>query len=478
MLSDQLRDILNHLSFLWFEISLILGAMVVLIGGMISKKPLIAKVLYVLALLVALIGTGIREESTLILSDFLVFDSLTDVLKLFFAGLSIWIVFFQGVVDRRSEFYFILLAIIAGCTFMLSANHLLIIYLAVELTSFGSYLITNFNFQKRSFEAGMKYLIFGGVSSAFALYGASLIYGFTGTLVLSDMTFNSVSTPALLNFGVVTFIGGLLFKISLVPFHIWTPSAYEEAPTEALPILSTLPKVAALVLLHRFLITIDFYSTNWLVSMVGVIGMATIVLGTLGALRQVQAKRLVGYGAIAHSGFLLAPLLIPGAIGVEAFLWYSIIYGFMNLAVFYFIGIYEQQGIVEIADFAGLGRKEAYLGSLLVIVMIALIGLPPTAGFTAKFYLFTAIWSWYQEIRDPMLLSYLSIAVLSIVMSLVFYLKIPYFYFLKESARQKPVETELYHRIIATILTGLLLWFFFRPDLLNKIAESINFISW
>ena len=475
---DQLSDILDHLSLMSYEVVLMMGALIVLVGGLVTKKTLIARVLFVATLLATLLASVVRQEPEMIFYDALILDALGDIFKLLFSGLAIWIVFFPGAQKRNSEFYFLILAMMVGSVFMLSASNLLIIYLAVELTSFASYILTNFNFSRKGFEAGIKYLLFGGVSSAIALYGASLVYGISGSLTLSEMNTGGLSGNPLFNFGLLTFVGGLFFKASLVPFHIWTPSTYQEAPTEAVAILSTVPKIGAFVLLHRIFDVFDLQDFDWLRLIVMVVGIATIALGTLGALQQNNHKRLIAYGAIAHSGFLLAPLLIPGHSGLNAFTYYSIIYGVMNLAVFYLLDLYESKGISTLEDMTGLGRKESYLGGLLVLVLIALIGLPPTAGFTAKISLFSAMWEWFQMTVDPMLAIFFGTAVISVVFSLFFYLRIPYYYFFKETEELPTIKSDFVQRFLATIFTGVLLWIFFTPQILNNIAESIKFIAW
>ena len=478
MLKDQLQDILQDLDLLGFEVSLIAGSLLILIAGLITRRLLVIQFIFVGVLLTGIFLLDLRPLRASGFGDVLVFDALGDLFKLVFGVSAVWIVFFPTVKGRSSEFYFLILSVLVGSVFMLSANHLLVIFLAVELTSFASYILTNFNFRKQSFEAGMKYLLFGGVSAAIALYGMSFIYGYTGTLLLSDMDFSVLNTAPLLTFGLFAFIGGLLFKVSLVPFHIWVPTAYEEAPAEAVAVLSTIPKIGAFVLLHRIFTTVDLMAADWLLVAVQCLGMITIVLGTLGAIRQTNARRMIAYGAIAHSGFLLIPLLIPGSLGVSAFVWYSIIYTLMNWSVFYLLSIFEVQGIREVWQFRGLGKQQVYLGALIVVIMIALTGLPPTAGFTAKFYVFSAMWTWYQEAGDPLMMAYFATAVLSVVLSLFFYLKIPYWYFLKDGENSSVFSCDISNYLLATIFTGLVLWFFFSPELLNNIAESINFIDW
>ncbi|RED91887.1 NADH-quinone oxidoreductase subunit N [Marinoscillum furvescens] len=478
VLKDQLSHIIESLSQVGFEMVLIGGSLLLLLLGLIAKRSLVSQIVYVLVLVLAMTLVPLPTDLGVWFGGALAVQELTWLFRLVFSFLGVWVVFYPTANRHPFEYYFLLLAVIAGSAFMLSAQHLLVIYLAIELTSFASYLLTNFNFEKRSFEAGIKYLIFGGTASALALYGASLIYGFTGTLLVSEMDFALVQNPALLNVGLLLFIGAMLFKVSLVPFHIWVPTTYQVAPTSAVAILSVIPKIAGFVLLHRVLLAVDVHTQYWLYVVIVAVGMATIVIGTLGALRQTNIKRMIAYGAIAHSGFLLGALLIPGETGVVAFAWYALAYGIINLVAFYMVSVLEDRQLLDVKDLAGLSRTEGYFGGLITIVMVALIGLPPTVGFTIKFYLFTALWGWYQTVVDPWIMGYLVVALMSVVFSLFFYLKVPYFIFLKESDGDVQSVTNPGQRVIATIFTLVLLWLFISPDILNNIADNIKSIAW
>ncbi len=478
MLTNQLNEILDGLGLLTYELVLAAGALLVLIIGVLSKKIWLSKVAFTLTLLVSLWWMPSISDTIQLFDGSLVLDGLGVVMKWLFSLLAIWIVFFPNSRSHPPEFYFLILSILLGSSLMLSANHLLVVYLVVELTSFSAYILTNFNFKKQSFEAGMKYLIFGGISSALALYGASLIYGFTGTLSFGLMDFELMAQPALLNVGIILFIGAILFKVSVVPFHIWVPATYQESPTDAVLILSVIPKIAGFVLLHRVISLVQIQDTYWLYVLMAVLGSVTVVFGALGAIRQTNLKRLIAYGAISHSGYLLAALLVPFEEGVTAFVWYAIIYAIMNLAIFYFISVWEVNGRKELSDLSGMYISEILLSVLVIIPIIALIGLPPTAGFTAKFYLFTILWNWYQEISDVAILSYLIVLILTVVVSLFLYLKIPFYIFLKEATAPKIDKSKTSQKILATIFSLALLWVFLRPEILNKIAEQINSINW
>jgi NADH-quinone oxidoreductase subunit N len=476
MLKGKLEQIIDQLAALQMEMALISGALLLLLIGLITKKNTLVRAVFCLILLLGFYLNPLFTGEETILSNTLAVGRMESLIKGFLIVFTIGIVFFANAKRQTSEFYFLILSIVIGSVFMVSANHLLVVYIAIELTSFTSYIISNFNFQKRSFEAGLKYLLFGGVSSAIMLYGISILYGMSGSLFLDQMNF--AQNGAFISIGIVALLGGLFFKLSLFPFHIWTPAVYEEAPTDAVAVLSIVPKIAGFVLLHRILQAFDLSLFTWIVPLVAVFGMITIVVGTLGALGQKNIKRLMAYGAIAHSGLILSSLLLQGDAGSSAFVWYVFIYAIMNLALFYIVSVFEEQGITTIEDFKGLGKKQPFFGVLILLLMISLVGLPPMAGFTAKFYLFTALWLDYQVFSDPYILAYLVLGVLSVVFALFYYLNIPYYYFIHSSDSENNLTIEFLPKLIATILVAALFWFFLNPQLLNNIISTFNTVEW
>ena len=221
---------------------------------------------------------------------------------------------------------------------------------------------------------------------------------------------------------------------------------------------SIVPKLAGLVLLKNVLI-----SLGWGHELILTLGILTIVVGTLGAMKQTNVRRLISYGAIAHTGFLLPFVVLD--ISADLFIWYSVIYALMNIGIFYLVGQFERQGVSNLDSFAGLGKSKPALGILMTVVLVALIGLPPTAGFTAKWFLFSSIWSFYQANGDLVLLTYLIVAVFATAVALFYYLRIPYFMFLKsgETELTKPsLKVYLISGVVALLLLGL----FFAPSLL------------
>ncbi len=473
MLIDQLQDILNSFHLLAPELTLMGGSILLLLVGLITKKSIWISGTFGIVLLVALVFSAGVGDGGLYFSDSIVIGPLEGLVRMLLIASCIWIVFFPNGTNRSMEFYFLIIGVLVGSLFLTISNNLLLIYVVLELTSFSSYLLTNFSFKRKSFEAGLKYLLFGGVSSAAMLYGMSLLYGLSGTLTLSEWSF--LAGDILAGLAAVLVLVGLFFKTGIVPFHIWTPSTYEQAPTEAVAILSIVPKIAGFVLLHRVVSSLAF---PWMEHLILVAGMATILVGTLGALNQRHVKRLMAYGAIAHSGFFVACLIPNGEVGVVSFVWYALVYAIMNVALFYLVAVLERDELIYIEDFKGLGRRHPFFLCLFLVVLLSLIGLPPTAGFSIKFYLFSALWTEFQSGGDVLIVVYVCVAALSIVFSLFYYLKIPFHSFISVGDSGKSFKPDLFAGFLATISAMSLLGFFFRPEILNKIADHIKFIAW
>ena len=193
------------------------------------------------------------------------------------------------------------------------------------------------------------------------------------------------------------------------------------------------------------------------------LGIFTIVIGTLGTLKQTNVRRLISYGSIAYTGFLLPFAVLE--ISTDLFIWYAIIYALMNAGIFYAIGQFEKRGIFELSDYAGLGKSVPVMGVLMTVVLVALIGLPPTAGFTAKWFLFSSLWNSYQLGSDPFLLTYLLIGVFATAVALFYYLRVPYYMFLK-SGESKIENPPVFVYSILSLIAILLLGFFFAPGML------------
>src|SRR5207244_1480120 len=296
----------------------------------------------------------------------------------------------------RFEFPVLVLLATAGMMVMISANDLITLYLGLELQSLALYVVASFDRDSvRSTEAGLKYFVLGALASGMLLYGASLIYCFTGTISFANLAglFGGGAKPSAgLIIGMVFVAVGLAFKCSAVPFHMWTPDVYEGAPTPVTAFFSVAPKIAAVALFVRFLVEpFGGLLVEWR-QIIVFLSVASMVLGAVAAIAQQNIKRLMAYSSIGHVGYALIGLAAASPAGIRGILVYMAIYLFMNLGTWTVILCMRQDGqmLERIDDLSGLGRTQPGLALALGIFMFALAGIPPTAGFFGKLYIFLA----------------------------------------------------------------------------------------
>lgn len=392
------------------------------------------------------------------------------------------------------EYYTLLFGLLLGSLLLVMANHLLMVYLSIEFISITSYLLVNFNFTKCSGEGGLKYLLFGAVSSGIMLYGISLVYGISGSFAFSDPQFweglqNGPFIWTLLA-GMLIF-GGFLFKISTVPFHLWAPDIYQSGPTPIIAFFSVVPKAAGIVVLIRFLQTlpggewvfINDYIT-WQ-NILALVAMASMLVGNLAAIWQDNAKRMMAYSSIAHAGVLVAGVLCYSELGIQSVLFYAAIYLLMNFGAFIIINHLNRiTGYENISEYKGMGFRLPFAGVLVIIVMIALTGLPPTAGFTGKLFVFTAVWENYQASGNDLMFVLVLTGLANTVISLFYYLKIPYYMFFKNEGHSEDasnfISENMFNKnrgemVLTTILVLPLLILFLKPDWLMAVINLVTY---
>jgi NADH-quinone oxidoreductase subunit N len=375
----------------------------------------------------------------------------------------------QGI--ARFEFPVLVLLATTGMMVMISANDLITLYVGLELQNLALYVVASFNRDSvRSSEAGLKYFVLGALSSGMLLYGASLIYGFAGTTAFGDLATlmaagTAPSTGVLI--GVVFVVVGLAFKVSAVPFHMWTPDVYEGAPTPVTAFFAVAPKIAALALFIRFMIE-PFGSLvgEWR-QIIIFLSIASMVLGAVAAIAQENIKRLMAYSSIGHVGYALIGLATGTANGIRGVLVYMAIYLFMTIGTWGVILCMRRNGrMVEgISDLAGLSRTQPGLALGMAIFMFALSGIPPTAGFFAKLYVFLAA-------IDANLAGLAVIGVVTSVVSAFYYLRVVKVMYFDEPIADldRPISAELKGVVfVAAVVT---LFFFLLPGPMLGAAEA------
>ncbi|HEX9689628.1 MAG TPA: NADH-quinone oxidoreductase subunit N [Thermoanaerobaculia bacterium] len=313
------------------------------------------------------------------------------------------------------EYYALLLFTGVGMLFMVSGNNLISIYVALELMALSSYILAGyFKGEIKSTEAALKYFVLGAFSSGVLLYGLSLVYGVTGQMGLPELAklFATAQKSNLLLVGILLILAGLLFKIAAVPFHVWTPDVYEGSPTPVTAFFSVGPKLAAYAILARiFYVGFPSFHADWGL-IVALVAAATMVFGNVAALLQSNVKRMLAYSSIAHAGYaLLGVIGFQTEFGLWGILIYLLAYTFMNFGVFALVVFLETKGYAaeSVSDFNGLARRNMTAAVVMVVFLLSLAGIPPTAGFIGKYYLFTAV----------MKAGYAWLAVLAVLMSAV-----------------------------------------------------------
>lgn len=365
----------------------------------------------------------------------------------------------------------LLLSLGLGACLMVIARHYLVMVIGIELVSVSSYVLVAMNGKKLGYEAGIKYLLFGALATAIMLYAISMVYGLTGSLGFTTYPTGN----ALLTVIAIMVLIGILFKLGAAPMHVWTPDVYQATPTSTVALFSVVPKLAGIALLLNWLQATGLWHNLLIQYALALVALLSIVIGVLSAIWQDNMKRLMAYSAIANAGFLLLGIIPGTELGITAIVFFAIIYGIMNYLTFYLLAGWEGLGWVRLSDFAGRSASSYLATALIVLAMISLTGLPPTAGFTGKLLLFSALWS---SIEQPVIQTLFAVAVLSTVVSLFFYLKLPYHMIFKSAAEDDSADRAAglskTSKWLATFLALPLLWLFIKSDfLLNFIQLRI-----
>jgi len=382
------------------EIVLACCAMLILIFGVFQKKnpAFICTMLALGALVIAgvmLLGTnrGAAYNGLFVVDDFATYTKLLIILGAGFSAiLSIDYNVREGI--SRFEFPVLILLSTIGMMVMCSASSMMTLYMGLELQSLSLYVLCAFaRDDARSAESGLKFFVLGALASGLLLYGISLTYGFAGTMQFGELS-RILTTPGAASTGLVVgmvfIVAGLAFKLSAVPFHMWTPDVYEGAPTPVTAFMSTAPKVAAIALLLRTLeIPFGHITPQWS-QLVVLVALASMLLGALAAIGQRNIKRLMAYSSIGHMGYALVGLAAGTSDGIRGVLVYMAVYVFMSAGVFACIIAMRRRGrpLEQIADLSGLARTDPGLALAMAVFMFSMAGIPPFSGFFGKLYVF------------------------------------------------------------------------------------------
>lgn len=358
---------------------------------------------------------------------------------------------------RVGEYYALILFGTVGMTLMSSAVELVLIFIALEISSISTYILAGFRrHAAESAESSLKYFLLGSFATAFFLYGVALMFGATGhTNVYNIAEEMQKGTPTIAYIAMALMFVGLGFKVAAAPFHVWTPDVYEGAPSPVVGLMSTGPKAAAFAVLLRVLFASEAPGWFWMVWVAAALSMS---LGNIGALVQRNVKRLLAYSSIAHAGYLLVAFAAAKDIGVSAAMFYTASYAAMNLGAFAVVSHFGSFGekYTSIDDYAGLGRRSPVLAAILTIFLLSLIGIPITGGFFAKFYVFSAA-------LQSNLVWLTIIGVINSAIAAYYYLRLIVVMYMREARQELPVArvpfglgVALAACIVSTIYLGVL----------------------
>ena len=383
------------------------------------------------------------------------------------------------------EYFALLLLATVGMMFLVSSDNLLLIFVALELTSLPLYALTAFNkCDVKSSEAGLKYFLFGSMAAAFTLFGLSLIYGISGEITLPGLAAKLTGNPEPVFYVALVMTAiGFAFKVAAVPFHFWAPDAYQGAPTPVASFIASGSKVASFFVLAR-LMMVGFansegsaewrdLSPGWVVLFAG-LAIASMILGNIAAIAQRSVKRLLAYSAIAHAGYALLALVANTEQAFASLLYYVVTYAITVLGAFAVVSIVENKGNGDqLEHFAGLGRRSPVLSLCMLIFVLSLAGIPPLAGFFGKFYIFTAAARSGQKLG---LLWLVIIAIATSAISLFYYLQILKQIYVSKVPEELP-PFRLHRAIEVTIVTlaVVVLLLGCAPDfLLNRLSQQVK----
>ena len=459
------------------EVFLSLSIFSLLMIGVFVKNSfnLIYKLSIFLIFLLILIVLNTDNETIKIFKESFVSDNFSLFAKLLILISSFFILiiskkYIVDIKNNKFEYPIIVLLSILGMFFMVSSNDLILFYLGLELQSLSLYILASIDRDNlKSSEAGIKFFVLSALSSGLLLYGCSLLYGFTGSTNFEVIASNTADSTIGIIFAMVFILVGLAFKVSAVPFHMWTPDVYEGSPTSVTRFISVVPKVAGIVIFIRFMyLPFQEILDQWKYILV-FISIASMILGAVAAIGQNNIKRLIAYSSIGHIGYAIAGMTPGTENGFKSTLIYISIYAVMNIGVFACIFLMKRNGkyIEDIQELSGASKNHPLMSLSLLIILSSLAGIPPMAGFFAKFYVFMAV-------IESGMFTLAVIGLVTTVVSTFYYIRIIKIMYFDDP--KKPFEELKDFGIYGSLIVSciFLVSFFLYPSILNEIISNIS----
>ena len=472
---------MENLNLVLPEIFISLSIMFLLVLGVFKKNS--SKIIFNISLLALLITAIITFNETsnidrvTLFNNSVVIDYMSSLMKIItllgaFLVLVISPTYLKTFMIYKIEYPVLILSSVLGMMVMISSNDLIVFYMGLELQSLALYVLATFNRdQIKSSEAGLKYFVLSALSSGLLLYGCSLIYGFSGSTNFNVISDQLNTDEYVLTFGIVFILVGLAFKISAVPFHMWAPDVYEGSPTSVTLFFTMVPKIAALTVFVRFLYVPFLNLIDQWQMIIVFLSIASMLFGAIAAIGQTNIKRLVAYSSIGHIGYTLAGLATGSNEGIQSSIIYISIYVIMNLALFSCLLMLKRndQYYEEIDDLSGLSKNHPLLSLSLLVILFSLAGIPPLAGFFAKFYVFKAV------IEQSMYFLAI-VGLLSTVVAAFYYLRIIKIIYFDKEKEKYDQDHSLWLKFSLTFSTILILLYFIFPSQLINVVSRINII--
>ena len=472
---------MENLNLVLPEIFISLSIMFLLVLGVFKNDS--SKITFNISLLVLLIASIITLNETFsidrvtLFNNSVVIDHMSSLMKIItligaFLVLVISSAYLKSFKIFKIEYPILILSSVLGMMVMISSNDLMVFYMGLELQSLALYVLATFNRdQLKSSEAGLKYFVLSALSSGLLLYGCSLIYGFSGSTNFNVISSQLNSNEYVLTFGIVFILVGLAFKISAVPFHMWAPDVYEGSPTSVTLFFTMVPKIAALTVFIRFLYVPFLNLIDQWQMIIIFLSIASMLFGAIAAIGQTNIKRLVAYSSIGHIGYTLAGLATGSNEGIQSSIIYISIYVIMNLALFSCLLMLKRnnQYYEQIDDLSGLSKNHPLLSFSLLVILFSLAGIPPLAGFFAKFYIF-------KTVIEQSMYFLAIVGLLSTVIAAFYYLRIIKIIYFDKEKEKYDEDHSLWLKFSLTFSTILILLYFIFPSQLIDVVSRINII--